>query len=268
MGTARFNIVDVFTDRPFAGNQLGVFADARALSSEQMQVLARELNFSECTFVLPPEQGGDARIRIFTPEQELPFAGHPTLGTAFVLAAPMQRTLLRLETGSGIVPVLLEREGARIVFGRMEQPLPTIEAYPHAEDLVTALGVAHIRGPLPVELYDNGVRHVYVEVTSADQVAWLEPDFNRLARFGEIGINVLRRRGRTRPRPAASYPPWAFPRTPRPAPLPARSRCISRATVGSSGASNSASPKALRSGGPRPCSLGWTGRRKRSSASR
>ncbi len=193
--SAKFNVVDVFTDRPFAGNQLGVFTDARGLATEQMQMLARELNFSECTFVLPPEQGGNARIRIFTPEQELPFAGHPTLGTAFVLAAPMQLTLIRLETGSGIVPVMLEREGARIVFGRMDQPIPSVQPFERADDLITALGVADARTSLPVDLYDNGVPHVYVELSSADEVARLEPDFTRLARFGDIGINCFAAEG-------------------------------------------------------------------------
>jgi trans-2,3-dihydro-3-hydroxyanthranilate isomerase len=190
-GSVKFNIVDVFTDRPFAGNELGVFTDARGLTTEQMQALARELNFSECTFVLPPEQGGDARIRIFTPEQELPFAGHPTLGTAFVLAAPMQLILIRVETGSGIVPVRLEREGARIIFGRMEQPIPRIEPFGRADDLIAALGVADVVTSLPIELYDNGVAHAYVELSSADAVARLEPDLTRLARFGHIGINCF-----------------------------------------------------------------------------
>ncbi len=193
--TVRFNIVDVFTDRAFAGNQLAVFVNAVGLTTEQMQALAREMNFSESTFVLPPERGGDVRIRIFTPEQELPFAGHPTLGTAFVLALPMQRTLIRLETGSGIVPVTLEREGARIIFGLMEQPIPRMEVYDRADDLIAALGVGEVVTSLPVELYDNGVPHVYVELSSADQVAWLEPDFGRLARFGADRHQLLRRPG-------------------------------------------------------------------------
>src|SRR6266567_8257257 len=84
--TNRYVIVDVFTDRPLAGNQLAVFTDARGLDTETMQALAREINYSESTFVLPAEEGGHAKMRIFTPAQELPFAGHPTLGTAFVLA--------------------------------------------------------------------------------------------------------------------------------------------------------------------------------------
>ncbi len=190
-GTLKFNIVDVFTDPPLAGNQLAVFTDARGLASEQMQGLAREINFSESTFVLPPENGGDVRVRIFTPEAELPFAGHPVLGTAFVLGGPMQLPLLRLETGSGIVPVSLEREGARIVFGRMQQPLPSVGVFDRPDELAEALGVGDAMGELPVDLYDNGVRHVYVEVTSAETVADLRPDFGRLAQFGDIGINCF-----------------------------------------------------------------------------
>ncbi len=98
-----------------------------------MQALALEIGFSETTFVLPPEQGGTVRIRIFTPRSELPFAGHPCLGTAWVLASSLQREVIELETQSGIVPVELEREGSgKIVFGRMSQPLPSVEPYPRA----------------------------------------------------------------------------------------------------------------------------------------
>src|SRR5881227_1156645 len=127
--TLRYVVVDVFTDRPLTGNQLAVFTDARGLDPETMQALAREINFSESTFVLPAESGGHARIRIFTPLAEIPFGGHPTLGTAFVLAGPLQTPELRLETGRGIVSVRLEREEGRLVFGRMEQPIPSIHSY-------------------------------------------------------------------------------------------------------------------------------------------
>src|SRR5436189_5670359 len=117
MPTLRYVVADVFTDRPLAGNQLAVFTDGREAEDATMQALARELNLSETVFVLPPSEGGHARIRIFTPATELPFAGHPVLGSAFVLAAPMQLGEIRLETEAGIIPVALEREGARITFG-------------------------------------------------------------------------------------------------------------------------------------------------------
>src|SRR6266571_7708891 len=106
-----------------------------------MQKLACEMSFSETVFVLPPEAGGHARIRIFTPAAELPFAGHPVLGSAFVLGAPLQLGEIRLETGAGVVPVVLEREGARISFGWMTQPVPEWEPYARADELLSLLGV-------------------------------------------------------------------------------------------------------------------------------
>lgn len=192
--TYRFMIVDVFTDSPLTGNQLAVFTNAVGMSDELMQRLAREINFSETTFVLPPQDGGDIRMRIFTAARELPFAGHPTLGTAFAVAGPLQSSLVRIETGSGIVPVVLEREGAKLVFGRMQQPVPTIEEYPRVEQLLEALRVD--RSELPVELYDNGVRHVYVTLPTPADVAALRPDLERLeAVLGEDAVNVFAAKG-------------------------------------------------------------------------
>ena len=112
MSSFRYVVCDVFTDTPLTGNQLAVFTDARELPEERLQELAREMNFSETVFVYPATaEGAHARIRIFTPGIEVPFAGHPTLGSAFVLAGPLQLGEIRLETGSGVVPVRLEREG-------------------------------------------------------------------------------------------------------------------------------------------------------------
>ena len=190
MASYRYVVCDVFTDRPLEGNQLAVFTDARRLGEELLQPLAREINYSETVYVLPPEDGGHARMRIFTPTSELPFAGHPTLGTAFVLAAPLQLDEIRLETGVGIVPVRLERDGSKIVFGRMEQPLPTVEPYEHEADLLAALGVE--RSELPIEVYDNGARHVYVTFGSDDEVAALRPDLGRLADLPAVlGVNCI-----------------------------------------------------------------------------
>lgn len=190
MPSLRFVVADVFTDRPLEGNQLGVFTDARDVDGELMQRLARELNFAETVFVLPAEGDGHARIRIFTPTVELPFAGHPTLGTAFVLGAPLQLDEIRLETGAGVVPVRLERNEGRISFGRMAQPLPTIEPYEAVDELLAALRVEE--SELPVELYDNGIRHVYVALESEDAVAGLRPELGRLADLpAVIGINCF-----------------------------------------------------------------------------
>jgi trans-2,3-dihydro-3-hydroxyanthranilate isomerase len=189
VATFRYVVIDVFTDTPLTGNQLAVFTDAREIPEERLQDLARELNYSETTFVLPSEREGHARMRIFTPSIELPFAGHPTLGTAFVLAAPLQLGEIRLETGIGIVAVRLERDGSRLSFGRMEQPLPSVVPFDRVEDLLAALGVE--RSELPVELYDNGVPHVYVALGSEEEVAALQPDPGRLAQIGSVGVNCF-----------------------------------------------------------------------------
>ena len=188
MPNLRYVVADVFTDRPLTGNQLAVFTDGRDVDDQTMQDLARELNYSETVFVLPPESGGHARIRIFTPASELPFAGHPVLGSAFVLAAPLQLGEISLETGSGIVPVVLEREGARIVFGRMRQPIPKWEPFAEAEELQKLLGV---RSGLPVELYHLGPTHVYIELGSEEEVAGLRPDFGALGRITDYGISCF-----------------------------------------------------------------------------
>jgi trans-2,3-dihydro-3-hydroxyanthranilate isomerase len=186
----RYVVCDVFTDTALAGNQLAVFTDARDLDPLTMQALAREMSFSETVFVLPPQaEDADVRIRIFTPATELPFAGHPTLGAAFVLGGPLQKIVIRLETGAGVVPVELEREGAVIVFGWMEQPIPTWESYDSTDDLFAALGVSGSR--LPVEAYTNGPTHMFVELESADAVAALTPDMAALARLTYNGTSCF-----------------------------------------------------------------------------
>ncbi len=195
MPSFRYVVADVFTNRPLEGNQLAVFTDAREIPEHRLQPLAKELQLSETVFVYPPEGAGHVRIRIFTPASELPFAGHPVLGTAFVLGTPMQLPEIVLETKSGAVAVTLERgnEG-RLDFGRMSQPIPTIVPYPQAEELLTALG--GVEAQAPVELYDNGVRHVLVTLASPEEVAGLDPDFGALKRLGALGINCFAGSGR------------------------------------------------------------------------
>jgi trans-2,3-dihydro-3-hydroxyanthranilate isomerase len=188
----RYVLCDVFTDVPLAGNQLAVFTDARDLDPVTMQALAKEMNFSETVFVLPPQDdGADVRIRIFTPMAELPFAGHPTLGSAFVLGGPLQKIVLRIETGAGVVPVELEREVAQIVFGWMEQPLPTWKPFGPTEELFAALGVAG--SGLPVEEYTNGPTFAYVELESPEAVAAVEPNLAALARLMTDGTSIFAR---------------------------------------------------------------------------
>ncbi|HKO94124.1 MAG TPA: PhzF family phenazine biosynthesis protein, partial [Polyangiaceae bacterium] len=189
-------ICDVFAERPLEGNPLCVFTDARGLDSAQMQALARELNLSETTFVTPPEQGGHARVRIFTPQRELPFAGHPTLGTAFVLGGPLQAQEVRLELAAGIVPVQIEREGARVSFGWMLQPPARVVPGPTPELLLAALG---LDPTLPLESYGHvpahgstaGLRHTCVRVATVELLRGLRPDFPALARATDGGAGVF-----------------------------------------------------------------------------
>jgi trans-2,3-dihydro-3-hydroxyanthranilate isomerase len=123
-----FQTVDVFTEQRFTGNPLAVFTDARGMEEAQMQALAAEFNLSETTFVLPPaDPANTARMRIFTPASELPFAGHPSIGTAYVLAAigAARGDRLRLEVPAGIVAVELERkDGGAVIGARIEAPQP------------------------------------------------------------------------------------------------------------------------------------------------
>ena len=151
-----------------------MFPDARGLGDDLLQRTALELNLSETVFFLPAAHGGDVRVRIFTKASELPFAGHPVLGSAFVLGEALGAPRVILETGAGAVPVELERTGERITFGWMEQPVPVPEPYEHAAALLAALGVP--ASGLPVEAYRNGPRHVYVELASEAEVAALWPD--------------------------------------------------------------------------------------------
>ncbi len=189
MAAYRYVVADVFTKTPLTGNQLAVFTDARGLDADTMQALALEIGFSETVFVLPPEQGGTARIRIFNPREEMALAGHPVLGTAFVLGAPLQRGVVDLETGAGTVPVVLDRdERGAIVFGRMRQPVPAVEAVEEGA-VLAALGVE--RSELPIERYDNGTQHVLVTLESAAAISALRPDREAVAALGATGVSAI-----------------------------------------------------------------------------
>jgi trans-2,3-dihydro-3-hydroxyanthranilate isomerase len=190
--TREFLIADVFTGEPLEGNQLGIFPDGRGLSDDLMLKATREMNFSETVFFLPPEpgpghEGADAHVRIFTPGGEIPFAGHPTLGSAWVLADILGTDAVTIQTAAGLVPVELERAGGDVSFGRMSQPIPTWGPCDVTAELVEALGAAPRSDGLPVEIYTNGPVNVYVEFPAEDSVVALDPDIQKLSR---IPLNV------------------------------------------------------------------------------
>jgi trans-2,3-dihydro-3-hydroxyanthranilate isomerase len=175
----RYMVVDAFTPRPLEGNQLGVFLDGGSFTPEDMQSLARELKFAETVFLLPPNEGGDVSMRIFTPATELPFAGHPVLGTSFVVGEALGAETVTLETGAGPIRITLERDGGRITFGRMTQPIPSWEPFQREAELLGALSVPS--SELPVEVYRNGPAHVYVKLPSEEAVAAVNPDMRALS---------------------------------------------------------------------------------------
>jgi len=164
----RFVIADVFTDQPFSGNQLGVFPDAQGLSDRAMQAIARELNFAETTFVFPP-----LRVRIFTPRAEMQFAGHPTVGTAAVLAHLRKLDLptrMVLEEGIGPVPVDVERRGAHIYAQfTIEKPVEVPSERPERSAAAAALSLPEAT-VVDAWFASGGVRFAFVRLTDKNAV--------------------------------------------------------------------------------------------------
>jgi trans-2,3-dihydro-3-hydroxyanthranilate isomerase len=185
MRRLHYHRVDVFTDRAFGGNPLAVFTNGRGLSTETMQAIAKEFNLSETTFVVPPDDAKhDWRVRIFTPGHELPMAGHPTVGTSFVLAREhlirrdATETTIILEEGVGPVPVRVEFSGGEPSYAEMSQPLPRFG--PRVEDrravaAMLSLDVADIDESLPLEVVSCGVPFLYVPLRSLDAARRARP---------------------------------------------------------------------------------------------
>jgi trans-2,3-dihydro-3-hydroxyanthranilate isomerase len=190
---------DVFTDQPFAGNQLAVFLDGRGLSAERMQAIAREMNFAESTFILPPEVAGtDVRMRIFTPATELPMAGHPTVGSTFALAhtgvIPPAAPRFVFGLGVGPVPVDLEWDGSRLTFAWMTQLNPTFGRIVDARaDVAAALGLneADLLPDLPVQEITCGLPFLMVPIRRREAVDRAVSDASAFRRFTDsTGITL------------------------------------------------------------------------------
>jgi trans-2,3-dihydro-3-hydroxyanthranilate isomerase len=206
----RYLHLDVFTDRPFEGNQLAVFPEPGSASAELMQTITREMNFSECTFIFPPDRGGDVRMRIFTPGSELPMAGHPTIGSTFALAAegvitPGRKRFV-FELGVGLTPVDLEwrspadapggakAESDRLSFAWMTQPLPEFGAtVDDRAGLASAIGIDRpdIRDE-PVQVVSCGVPFLFVPLSTRGAIDAVSVDRRALARvLHHAGLDEL-----------------------------------------------------------------------------
>jgi trans-2,3-dihydro-3-hydroxyanthranilate isomerase len=179
---------DVFTDKPFGGNQLAVFTDARGLTTEQMQTLTREMNYSESTFVLPPEMPGtDMRVRIFTPAIEMPMAGHPTVGTTFVLAqsGALAGKEATLQLKIGPIKVEIERNSAgEPQFVWMTHNAPKFGAIrTDRERVAAALGVtvSDLREDLPVQTVSTGVPFLMIPLRSLQAIGRCKVNQSALA---------------------------------------------------------------------------------------
>jgi trans-2,3-dihydro-3-hydroxyanthranilate isomerase len=179
----RYITVDVFTDRAFGGNPLAVVLDAGGLSTEQMQAVATEFNYSETTFVLPPaDKAHDAQVRIFTVNRELPFAGHPNVGTAFVLASRAAKPPARLlfEEGAGLVPVEIVTEQGRVVSTEFTAPQPLKRmSHVSAEQAAALLSLpaSDVKTDRhPPQVISVGLSFVAVELASRDAVRRARPD--------------------------------------------------------------------------------------------
>lgn len=168
----RYFTCDVFTERAFGGNPLAVVVDARGLDSAEMQAIAREFNYSETTFVTPPaDPRSTARVRIFTPGAELPFAGHPTVGTAFVLASAGESDAREMvfEEGVGPVPVRVDRDaenrvsGCTLTAARLPERGP---APPDRDSIAAMLGLAGQDLAEPAEAWSCGLPFLVVPLVS------------------------------------------------------------------------------------------------------
>ncbi len=184
--------VDVFTDRALAGNSLAVFLDGRGLTSEQMQDLAREMNLSETTFILPGEAASEkergVRVRIFTVQEELPFAGHPTLGTAFVVrnrATPAAPAEVRLDLKMGTVPVRFTEEAGSGVFGEMTQRDPEFGAVHQVAEIaqLTNLTAEEFDDCGPIQTVSTGMPFTMVPVRSLAAIRRLRVDLERAGEY-------------------------------------------------------------------------------------
>ena len=196
---AKFTLVDVFTSRAFGGNQLAVFSDAAGISDAEMQALAHELNFSESTFVTASDvPGAVRRVRIFTPAREIPMAGHPTVGTTWVLASHGQIPLksarghldATLQLGIGPVTVTIESANAQPEFVWMNHREAEFGATRRdTARIANALGIeaADIRDDLPIQIVSTGFPFVYVPIRSIDALARCAPNKTALAALFDEG---------------------------------------------------------------------------------
>jgi trans-2,3-dihydro-3-hydroxyanthranilate isomerase len=199
----RFVQMDVFSSRRLQGNPLAVFLDARGLTDAEMQNLAREINLQETTFVLPREPAVErehgVRVRIFTPEEEIPFGGHPTLGTAMLLrnrlvsgktAAPVSQIVLDLKVGR--IPVAFTDEESGALFGEMQQVEPVFGQLHQRETVAALIGIspAEISDEGPIQTVSTGLPYAIVPLRNLRTLQSLNPDSRKVRAYFEHAADM------------------------------------------------------------------------------
>ncbi|WP_237386669.1 PhzF family phenazine biosynthesis protein [Xenorhabdus sp. Sc-CR9] len=184
-----YNVMNAFTHIPLEGNPVAVFHDSEVLSAPVMQAIARQLQLSETTFISERTENGHARVRIFTPVNELPFAGHPLMGTASAFSRRHGLNHFVFHTHFGAVPVSVEHHSEVLSEVKITVPLASYKPFVEEKKLLTALGLE--KAELPVEIYDAGARHVLVAVDSISTLHGLQPDQRALADFDDLAVNCF-----------------------------------------------------------------------------
>jgi len=195
----QYVIVNAFSDKVLKGNPVAIFFETDDMDPTIKQRIAAEMRLSESTFISRPRRGGDAYVHIFTPVNELSFAGHPLLGTALALAMRLKKNELNIETAKGQFPFKVEyknsQDGLTVAHVDMLQPSPVIEPYKKSESLLFALGLSH--STVPVEQYDVGPRHVFIGVENVEALSNLNPDQRALAQHENMAALCFCRNGDT-----------------------------------------------------------------------
>lgn len=184
-----YTVLNAFTDSPLEGNPVAVFHDCEDLSAEVMQAIARQLQLSETTFISERAEDGWARVRIFTPVNELPFAGHPLMGSASAFSRRHGLARFVFHTDMAAVNVAVEHHSENLSEVRISVPPASATLFAEGKRLLDALGLE--QSVLPIEIYDAGARHVLVAVDNVNTLRELRPDYRVLSEFENLAVNCF-----------------------------------------------------------------------------
>ncbi|WP_119343961.1 PhzF family phenazine biosynthesis protein [Facilibium subflavum] len=192
--TIEYSVLNAFTHSPLEGNPVAVFHGSEKLSAAIMQAIARQLQLSETVFISDKMEGGHARVKIFTPVNELPFAGHPLMGAASTFSRRNGLNCFVFHTDVGAVPISVEHHSETLSDVKITAPLASSSPFAEEKKLLAALGLE--RTELPVEIYNAGARHILVAVDSISTLHGIKPDYHSLADFENLAVNCFSWQGK------------------------------------------------------------------------